>query len=232
MNILRRGNRDFKVEFLQRLLNKAATRERVGGTPLRTDQTFGPLTETALRAFQTRHRPLVVDGVAGSQTWNALGLRIEGEHARIRLFGQPTGTSCWSAAATMILGNQSVGPGGATLGPGGGLSGTMQDHEAFARSLGWQMLHHSPSVQEMAGLVRRTPVWIRAGGANWAHAVVLSGVYSDGDGSGDGTMFRIHDPWPQGRGRIYGSFANPIMMFAADNVTRVPASLDYVLTPR
>jgi hypothetical protein len=232
MDILRRGNRGFKVEFLQRLLNKAARRESVGGTLLVVDGNFGPLTETALRAFQGRHRPLVVDGVAGNQTWNALGLRTEREHARVILFGQPTGTSCWSAAATMILGNQSVGPGGATIVVGGGLSGTMENLQAFARSLGWQMLNHSPGVQEMVNLVRRTSVWIKAGGSNWAHAVVLSGVYSDGDSSGDGTIFRIHDPWPPGRGRIYGSFANPIMMFGVDGVTRVPASLDFVLVPR
>ncbi len=232
MDVLRQGSRGFKVEFLQRLLNKAATRERAGGTPLRVDGIFGPLTDAAVRAFQGRHRPLVVDGIAGPQTWNALALRSEGEHARVILFGQPTGTSCWSAAATMILGNQSVAPGSATLGPGGGLSGTMADHEAFARGLGWRMLNHSPGVQEMVDLVRRTPVWIRAGGANWAHAVVLSAVYSDGDPRGDGTMFRIHDPWPIGTGRIYGSFSDPIMMFDASGVNRVPASLDYTLVPR
>jgi hypothetical protein len=232
MNTLRRGSRGIQVEFLQGLLNKAATRDRAGGTPLSIDGIFGRLTDAALRAFQARHRPLVVDGAAGRQTWPALGLRTEAEHARIHLFGQPTGTSCWSAAATMILGNQCVGQGGAALGPGGGLQGAMQNHEAFARSLGWQMLNHTPGVQELVTLVRRTPVWIRAGGSHWAHAVVLSGVYSDGDSSGDGTLFRIHDPWPVGAGRLYGSFANPITMFDSGGVNRVPASLDFVLVPR
>lgn len=232
MITLRQGSRGFQVEYLQRLLNKAATRERSGGTPLNVDGAFGPKTEAALRAFQGRHRPLTVDGIAGRQTWAALGLRAEAEHGRVILFGQPTGTSCWSAAATMILGNQSAGPGDATLGSGGGLNGTIEDHRAFARSLGWEMLNHSPGVGEMVDIVRRTPVWIRAGGSGWAHAVVLSAVYSDGDSSGDGTMFRIHDPWPVGRGRIYGSFANPITMYAADGVSRVPASLDFVLVPR
>ncbi len=232
MDILRNGNRGFKVELLQRLLNKAATRDGAGGTPLVVDGIFGPLTETSLRAFQGRHSPLVVDGVAGPLSWTALGLRIEGEHSRIRLFGQPTGMSCWSAAATMILGNQSVGPGSGRLGPGGGLAGTVEDHQAFASSLGWDMLNHSPSVTELAGIVRRTPVWIRAGGSNWAHAVVLSGVYSDGDDRGDGTMFRIHDPWPVGSGKLYGSFSNPLTMFDASGTSRVPASLDFVLVPR
>ncbi len=231
MRILRHGSRGFEVRFLQRLLNRAATSDRTGGVLLQVDGIFGPRTEAALRAFQGRHRPLLVDGVAGSQSWNVLGLRTEKEHIHVTLSGQPSGTSCWSAAATMILGNQSVGLGGANLGLDGGLLGTMEAHRAFAGSLGWQMLNHSPGVKEMISLVQRTPVWISAGGSDWAHAVVLSGVYSDGDGSGDGTMFRIHDPWPQGRGRIYGSFANPITMFAANGITRVPASLEFVLVP-
>jgi len=174
----------------------------------------------------------VTDGVVGTRTWQALGLRIEREHAQVVLLGQPTNATCWSAAASMIVGNRSITSGGAATAPGGGLQGDMANHEAFARSLGWEMLNMTPSVPAMTELVRRTPVWIRAGGANWAHAVVLSGVYSDGDFRGDGTMFRVHDPWPVGVGRVYGSFADPIRMFAADGVTRTPASLDFTLVPR
>ena len=58
-------------------------------------------------------------------------------------------------------------------------------------------------------------VWIHGGGTGWSHAVILSGVFSDGDSSGDGTMFRLHDPWPLNVGKIYGSFANPIAMYDA-----------------
>jgi Putative peptidoglycan binding domain len=136
VNILRQGSRGFQVEFLQRLLNKAATRDRTGGTLLSVDGTFGPRTEAALRAFQGRHTLRVVDGTAGNQSWNALRLRTEREHARVIRFGQPTGTSCWSAAATMILGNRSVGPGSATLASTGALRATLSNKEAFARSLG------------------------------------------------------------------------------------------------
>jgi hypothetical protein len=231
MRTLRQGSRGYEVEYLQGLLNKADIHDRTHTRPLRIDGIFGPLTDAALRAFQGRHRPLAVDGVAGPQSWNALGLRIEREHNHVILLGQPTGTSCWSAAASMILGNQSVGPGAAHLGAGGGLRGTIEEHQAFANSLHWRMLNHSPGVTELVGIVRQQPVWIRAGGSNWAHAVVLSGVFSDNDNRGDGTMFRIHDPWPQGRGRIYGSFANPLTMFDSSGVHRVPASLDFVLLP-
>lgn len=231
MDTFRRGSHGYRVALLQRLLNKAAQRDRAGGTQLVADGVFGPRTEASLRAFQSRHRPLVVDGVAGGDSWRALGLRVDKEHARVHLFGQPTRTSCWSAAATMILGNQSVGPGDAALGVGGGLHNTVENHRAFARSLGWRALDHTPSVPEMVSLVQRTPVWIAGGGAHWSHAVVLSGVYSDADPSGAGTVFRIHDPWPPGVGRIYGSFADPITMFDSAGVTRVPASLTSTLVP-
>jgi hypothetical protein len=231
MEILRRfTSTGFKVEFLQRLLNKAALRDRVSTVPLTVDGKFGPLTDAALRAFQSRHN-LSVDGAAGPASWNALGLRTEREHF-IQLFGQPTTTTCWSAAATMILGNQSVGPGNATLAAGGGMTPTVENYEVFARSLGWPLMNHSPGVQEMANIVQRTPVWIAGEGSHFKHAVVLSGVYSDGNAIGDGTMFRIHDPWPVGRGRIYGSFANPITLLDNNNRTRLPVNLQFVLVPR
>lgn len=232
MKTLKNGSRSFEVEFLQRLLNKAADRDGARGVRLLEDGIFGPKTEMALRAFQGRHRPLVINGIAGSQTWKELGLRFEKEHAKVILFGQPSDHSCWAAAATMILGNESVGPGGARLAPSGGLPVNIENYRAFADSLGWRMLGSSPSVMEMVNLIQSTPAWISGGGTGWAHAVVVSGVYSDGDGSGTGTMFRIHDPWPMGKGMIYGTFAVPFTMLAADSKTRVNTSLDFVLVPR
>ncbi len=231
MDILRRGAHNFKVEFLQRLLNKAAVRERVPGRPLRVDGRFGEATETALKAFQVRHRPLVNDGEAGINTWQALGLQTEHEH-HIRLLGQPDGDTCWSAAASMIFGDRSVSRGRADLTAAGQLVRGVDNVGVFARSLGWQLLNHSPEVSELVGIIGRTPVWIGVEGDGWGHAVVLSGAYTDGGPSGDGTMFRIHDPWPPGRGRIYGSFADPILILGDDNRTLMPASLTSVIVPR
>jgi len=130
----------------------------------------------------------------------------------------------------MILGNQSVGPGNATL-LGGGLSPSIENLQTFAQGLGWRMLNYSPSNAELVSLVQRKPVWIAASGANFNHAVVLSAVYSDGDSSGDGTMFRVHDPWPPGRGNVYGTFANPINIMAANGVTPMPTNNFFTLVP-
>jgi peptidoglycan hydrolase-like protein with peptidoglycan-binding domain len=114
MKVLRQGDRGYEVRYLQRLLNKALRRDRAPGTALVADGVFGPITYAALRAFQSRHRPLVVDGVAGDDSWRALGLRAEREH-RVGRYGQITESSCWSAAATMIVGRQCVAPGGVTM---------------------------------------------------------------------------------------------------------------------
>jgi hypothetical protein len=232
MQVLRRGSQGLQVQLLQRLLNKAQTRTGSTGTLLGTDGSFGALTESALQAFQTRQPGLIPDKVAGNQTWRALGLCTEKEHAWVRLFGQPTANTCWSAAATMILGNQSAGVGNAYPGKKGGLPPVGDNYIEFARSYGWDALNYSPSVAELVDIVSRTPVWVGLAGLNLAHAVVLSGVYSDGDERGDGTLFRIHDPGPIGRGRIYGSFANPITLYDASGITRVQTQLHQVIVPR
>ncbi|MCC6539155.1 MAG: peptidoglycan-binding protein [Bryobacterales bacterium] len=232
METLRRGSRGMKVEFLQRLLNKALRRDRAAGTALNEDGVFGPLTESAVRAFQGRHRPLAVDGAVGALSWTALGFRTEAEHRSVIQFGQPTNTSCWSAAATEILGNQSVGPGGASVGPGGGLGNSPQNREVFAQSLGWRALNYSPTVPDFVGLIQHSPLWMCGGGSNWSHAIALSGVWSDLDPSGDGTMVRIHDPWPVNVGKIYSSFCHPIQMYNSTGSAKVPSSLEGIIVPR
>jgi hypothetical protein len=204
MELLRQGSRNDQAKLLQRLLNK----RRVATPPLKEDGVFGPKTQAAVTAFQTRQR-LLVDGIAGPQVWQRLGIRYDVTHS-VRLFPQPTNVTCWSASATMILGNVSVGPGQAAI-PGGGLDPSPGNVQVFARGLGWRMYYPQTwSVAGLGSLIQHKPLWAVGGGnspaGNWLHAIVLSGFWSDGDADASGTLLRIHDPWPPGVGSVYARF--------------------------
>jgi murein L,D-transpeptidase YcbB/YkuD len=64
MPILRFGNSGTSVRVLQRLLISK-------GYAIQVDGAFGPLTETAVKAFQNQRR-LAVDGIVGPVTWREL----------------------------------------------------------------------------------------------------------------------------------------------------------------
>jgi peptidoglycan hydrolase-like protein with peptidoglycan-binding domain len=69
---LRRGSSGAEVRELQRRLNVwIAAAPQVRLRPLPITGTFGPATETAVKAFQ-RARSLAVDGIVGPRTWAAL----------------------------------------------------------------------------------------------------------------------------------------------------------------
>jgi hypothetical protein len=114
MQLISQGSKGARVKLLQRMLNHYYQASMIG-----EDGDFGPMTAGEVRAFQTS-RHLVPDGVVGPATWGALGLSVDISKS-VKLFPQPTNMSCWSAAATMLFGNMSVGAGGASLGPEGGL---------------------------------------------------------------------------------------------------------------
>ena len=203
MDILGLGARQDQVKLLQRLLNK----KKASIPALREDGIFGPKTRAALINFQTQKR-ISPDGAAGPLTWQALGIRYDFTHPVI-LYPQPSNVTCWSASATMIMGNMSVGPGKAAI-PGGGLAPSPENVKLFADGLGWRIYYpQSWPIQNLATLLRSKPAWAVGGGAaggGWLHAIVFSGFWSDGDPDGSGTMLRIHDPWPPGVGSIYGRF--------------------------
>jgi hypothetical protein len=221
MQILRQGSRGPQAKLLQRLLNLERR-----ATVLNEDGSLGPLTNAEVKAFQSRKR-LTPDGVVGPDTWRALGIAIDVDH-HVTLFPQPTNMTCWSAAATMLFGNMSVGPGGAVVTPAGGLPPAQANVEAFARA--FQLIVHAPmtwTVQGLAGLLRRGPLWV--GGVQplgsptaiqSGHVVVVGSMW--GNGSAEGTMLLIYDPWPPGRGSTYG-------VFFGDRVAGSPLATRYIL---
>ena len=195
------GSQGADVVFLQCLLNKH------GALPaLDEDGGFGLLTRAAVVAFQRSHAPLATDGVVGASTWGQFGQLTERLH-RVVLMGQRNGTSCWSAAASMILGNMRVGSGQARLETSGGLAMPLENIETFLRGLGWRLLNNStmPPVAELIAGLNAGPLWVAYEGGTFQHAVVYSGYYADHSRDEATTVFQVYDPWPPGRGTTYGT---------------------------
>ncbi|MFO0341088.1 MAG: papain-like cysteine protease family protein [Acidobacteriota bacterium] len=201
MRNVQEGSRGFEVAYLQRLLNLRS------GAALREDGLFGPRTRRALEAWQSSTgRPRT--GSAGQAEFQQLGMQTCFEHPVV-LVGQPTSTSCWSAAMTMMRGsNRSIGPGAASLGALGGLQSSRQNVETFARQNGLRVLSSMTSygVPQLCGWLSRGPVLAIGAGhigpRAFSHACVLSGIISDHNPNGSGTVIRIHDPEPVGIGSI------------------------------
>jgi hypothetical protein len=221
MKMIRQGSRGPQVKLLQRLLNLERRRK-----VLAEDGVFGPITYREVVAFQSG-KTLKQDGIVGPRTWRALKITVEIDH-RVTLFAQPTNMTCWSAAATMLFGNMSIGPGNAVITPSGGLASAYANVQAFARS--YNLVMHAPmtwTTQGFANLIRRGPLWV--GGVQplgspkaiqSGHVVVVGAMW--GNGSADGTMLLIYDPWPPNKGSIYG-------VFYGDRIAGSPLMTMYIL---
>jgi hypothetical protein len=203
MRNLTQGDRGADVMFLQRMLNKRGASPRLG-----EDGDFGPRTRDAVIAFQRNPANRIAapaNGIADGRLWPRLGLAVEHVQS-ITLVGQPTNMTCWSAAATMMLGsNMSVGSGSAQTGTAGDLSMPIDNIETFLGGLGWRLINNmsAPPVDTFASGLSRGPLWVGFEGGHFRHAVVISAIWSDN--TDDGTVMRVHDPWPVGSGTIYGT---------------------------
>ncbi len=230
MNKLRIKNRSYQVKLLQRLLNiynrrqtlnvKRQTRKQ----KLEEDGTFGTRTYKAVRNFQ-RAKHLKVNGIVDGLTWKALGLSIEISHD-IKLIGQPTGMTCWSAAVAMLLGldNRSVGSGFAATSTNfltyGGLISSNLNVERFATYYGLKFnSNQSWSIDKIVKVMKEKPLWV-AGLVPSGHAVVYGGIC--GNGTAEGTMIQIYDPWPPNQGKIHFELYD-------DWLTKHPQATLYIL---
>jgi hypothetical protein len=217
MIALRMGSQNPEVRYLQRLLNNALVRD-TGFTMLDEDSVFGRLTDTAVRRFQGGYTAgatrLVVDGVAGANTWRALGLDVEISWPLPQI-GQNTGMSCWVVAGGLASGSmQSALPGLATFDPGnGGLNPDIGNLRAWADSLQMSLVPLSPGqIEGLVPYLRRGPLIIVG---RWAtgglHAVVASGYFSAG--AAYTRMLRVNNPAPLGRGSIeFTEFPNMTLL--------------------
>src|SRR6478736_7425631 len=126
MQTLTVGSNSYEVMFLQVMLNRSGANPR-----LAEDGIFGPRTQAAAIAFQRANTVSPANGTVAVSTWQRFGPITERMH-NIVGYSQPTDTTCWSAAATMMTGtNASYGPGNATNTSDGGLDMGVDKIETF-----------------------------------------------------------------------------------------------------
>jgi hypothetical protein len=223
------GSRGHEVTLLQRLLNRA------GADPYLTeDGIFGPRTQAAAIAFQRANGVAPANGTVGPTTWQRFGAITELMHP-ITGYSQPTNMTCWSAAATMMMGtNMSVGRGNAAVGATGGLRPQIDNVETFVRDLGWRLVNNSsqPPISEVIRAVMRGPVWVVFRGRS-AHAVVLSGVLHGSARDSTDTVFRVHDPWPPNAGHtsVYGTTYHGGAMWLRSSRPPQAGMIQYIAQP-
>lgn len=222
MRELHFGDRGAEVGYLQRLLNLENVYIANADAELREDCSFGPRTLARLNSHQHTMGLPPSDRV-DARMWQQLGHLIAVEHA-VELFPQPTDQSCWSAAATMLFGDRSVGAGNAAMSNGHFLDADPDNIRLFLREQG--LTFHEPrnwTIRELIEMLRNGPLWAaghwsgrdaRGRSSGGGHVVVISAVWSHQSQNYSGAAFRIHDPWPPGRGDIYGATYNSITFSA------------------
>ncbi len=232
MKTLKQGSAGQEVGLLRRLLNKNMRPSpnlpeanvfgaRYNGAMARID--FGPKTDKAVRVFQ-RAKHIKDDGIVGRVTWGKLGLTIDINQFVI-LASQPTNDTCYAAAASMVIGQQAA----MSFNPGPKPPGIQPD-DHWARSFSrqfpsWQLQYGmSPMPIALATFLRCRAFWFAGNlpfpsGPSY-HAAVVASMW--GDGSADGTMLLIYDPWPVNIGEIYG-------IILGDYLRRFPQTFRYIL---
>ncbi len=129
------------------------------------------------------------------------------QYEELELVPQQSGMSCWAAGAAMLVGwrdRVSIDPSEIANGTGywaqyhSGLNAN--DTGMFEH---WHLDNETPqtyTVQGIVQLIRRYgPLWV-ATHEGAAHIRVIGGI--SGDGTPDGTVLRIYDPWQRGMRRF------------------------------
>jgi peptidoglycan hydrolase-like protein with peptidoglycan-binding domain len=96
---LQNGSSGTWVRALQYRLNYEEYYGNLTNGFLSVDGSFGPLTQSAVRAFQTKwhdrgHSNMSIDGIVGSQTWGALGMCFSSVPAVIDNYTPSNFTAC------------------------------------------------------------------------------------------------------------------------------------------
>jgi len=146
----------------------------------------------------------------GSQPAHALGRESYTVNwDDVQQIAQPTGKSCWSTAAAMIIGwrdQQSITPAYIAEVAGKNISEGLfpSEHEVFAASHNLEMLYNQSYTPEgfRDMLEANGPIFvINSDAASGIHAIVVTGMYGDGGQH----YVRVTDPWD----RVVGSPGAP-----------------------
>jgi peptidoglycan hydrolase-like protein with peptidoglycan-binding domain len=231
MQTLKKGSTGPEVGLLRRLLNRRLVPSpalpeanvfgaRYNGAMPRID--FGTQMDAAVKVFQ-RSKRLKDDGIVGPLTWRALGLTLD-INRPVSPSSQPTGNTCYAAAATMVLG-----PTGAkSFAPGPTPPGVAADDHwatSFSRQFSWPLeFGMSPMPNALVRFLHAGPFWFAGNlpfptGPSY-HAVVVGSIWGDGDP--DRTMLLIYDPWPVNAGEVYG-------IILGDYVRSFPTAFRYII---
>lgn len=222
MRTIKQGSTGPEVGLLRRLLNRklmpspnlpeaSVFGAKYNGAMGSID--FGPKMDAAVRKFQHSKR-LKEDGIVGPLTWGALGISID-INKTVTLASQPSNDTCYAAAATMVLGPAAS----VSFNPGPTPSGQASD-DYWARSFQqlfstWRLEYgQTPMPKALVGYIHNGAFWFAGNlpfpsGPSY-HAVVVGAIWGDGDS--ETTMLLIYDPWPPGKGEIYGIILGDYLM--------------------
>ncbi|MFD0861686.1 M12 family metallopeptidase [Sungkyunkwania multivorans] len=142
---------------------------------------------------------------SSSSTSSSSGNQSINVNYSVQLVPQTTRMSCWAAAASMIVGWReriSIDPEDIARGINGWEpyyrnGGLPPDNTEMFSVWGLQYEYpQSYTVQGFIDLLEVGPLWVATDLNNGAHVVVVAGA--QGDGTPDGTMLTILDPWERG----------------------------------
>ena len=130
----------------------------------------------------------------------------------VQLIAQPTDNSCWATAGAMVIGwynQQSISPD--TVAQIAGRTTKLgiypNEHCPFGTDIG--LICEAPMCYTIDGfrnlLENYGPLWVGIALPGSGHAVVVTGMYSDGAADGSDTYIRVADPWD----RVVGSPGSP-----------------------
>ena len=161
---------------------------------------------------------------------------IDVSYGDVELVPQPSGVSCWAAAAAMVVGwrdRVSIDPAQIAARSGywerfsGPIGLSPSNHDEFGHAWGLQVEPPMDYAVDGFGalLANNGPLWVaRVPTGNprtSGHAVCV--VALRGDGTPDGTQVTFHDPWPVDQGAAAQSISYATFMREFDNyVTKDP----------